>query len=382
MLLIADVRADATSPSVKIGGDVTWAHDLAIMTPDENWESSGDFWVDIIEAPAAREECALGEPTYQWTLTPENQGAYIPEDEKDQENTEVKIGCESSWRQTYTLQVTVTWEYTDEDGVVVDTVSTNDTIQIAAVNLKLDHDLWWFNGENPRGGYHVSANLTINGLPDGKVQWDVIQAANIVGLDTDNSTSKETASHTISVNSLGDSSTEDDVEIRISFNDSIITEFPLSVYTPDKADADPKNPYLNGKLDEGASCGYNTIYRFLDIKNQFGGVLTNNIPAHEWFGTFTKDWPFCNWPNPDAKVFTPQGSKNCYFEDSYKVNDFPDSPPPLVPEPVSPGKSWFDKAVMHGQQIYFIGSGEKDSVKGVPIKTHIVQYCLGEGLQK
>jgi len=180
---------------------------------------------------------------------------------------------------------------TDIDGCTLFATHGGGTV----LKVDLDHDLWWFNGENPGGGYHITSTLTVTPVTTGTFKWDVIAGATKVdlnngGADADSITA--TDDNTVTVKSTAASaaaaSVTKDVTVQLTYNGTAVCTYDLAVFAPhtltDLTNIDhdysalPTPPYPDNP-------GYWCEIKY-KIRDQFNQVLPYNVP---WNEDFNKD---------------------------------------------------------------------------------------------
>ena len=182
---------------------------------------------------------------------------------------------------------TLSWSYSEQ-------TKCTDQIKVTILKVDLDHDLWWFNGEDPGGGYNITATLTVSPLTTGTFKWDVIAGSDKIdlnngGADADSITA--TDDNTVTVKSTSPSaaaaSVTKDVTVQLTYNGTPVCTFDLAVFAPhslhhlanidhDYAALPPPYPDYTGYWCE-------IKYEILD---QFDRVLPYDVP---WNEDFNKD---------------------------------------------------------------------------------------------
>ena len=184
-----------------------------------------------------------------------------------------------------------TVSYKWHDGAYAEII---DATNICIYSIYLDHDLWWFNGEDPGGGYNITATLTAQPETIGTFKWDVISGASKIdlnngGADADSITAIDDNSITVKSTAPSASATNvtKDVTIQLTYNGTVVGSYDLAVFSPNSLN------YL-GTIDHDYSAlpppyqilpGY-WCEVFYEILDQFGDVLPHNVP---WNEDFNKD---------------------------------------------------------------------------------------------
>jgi YD repeat-containing protein len=126
-----------------------------------------------------------------------------------------------------------------------------------APTITQDHDLYWFNGENPPGFTDggIQATLTASGeVTSGTYSWVITTGTNKV-LFGNNGTSFTSTANSVVIKSIGRSTTPNDVSISVTYTDgngSASAAASLSVRAPSKLS--PGSPPATDQ-GVGADCG-------------------------------------------------------------------------------------------------------------------------------
>lgn len=166
--------------------------------------------------------------------------------------------------------------------------------EFTVVTVEMDHDLWWFNGENPGGGYNITATLTVSPATSGTIMWNVISGSDKVDLsngdaDADNITA--TDDDTVVVKSTAPSTpaakVTKDVTVQLTYEGTPVCEFDLAVLAPHSLNPLPPIDHDYAALPPPYPDydGYWCEIRY-EILDQFGRVLPYRVP---WNEDFNKD---------------------------------------------------------------------------------------------
>lgn len=144
----------------------------------------------------------------------------------------------------------------------------------------MDHTLWWFNGENPGGSYHVTTTLVAQAVTTGTFVWEVIWGADKVDLCNDGAVADAlttTDDNTIEVISTAASapaeSVTSDVIIRLVYNGTEVWTRDLAVFAPHR------QIHLNDS-DSPSGVGYSSRITY-ELRDQFNQRMPYFIPWNE-----------------------------------------------------------------------------------------------------
>lgn len=183
---------------------------------------------------------------------------------------------------------------------------------LIVIKIEQDHDLWWFNGEDPEGGYHITATLTAQSVSTGTFKWEVTAGAGNVNLNNggaDADTITATNDNTVVIKSTAASASAanvtKDVTIKLTYNGEVVDSYELAVFAPhslshigtidhDYSALPPPYPDYTGYWCE-------IEYQILD---QFNRILPYDIPWNEDFNNdgahvvsvTSSDYDGNNWP--------------------------------------------------------------------------------------
>ena len=193
------------------------------------------------------------------------------------------------------------------------------------VKVDISTNLWWFNGEDPQGGYDIHATLTETPVTTGTFKWDVTAGTSIVDLTNgaqngDSITLTDT--NTIDIRSTSHSYYSNDVTIALTIDGTHAYDKKITVKKPGAPQL------LSGfPTDDPWNNGFLTTYRF-KLVDQFGEQVPFNMPLNESFGAWEPDFlPYENWPEPQPKGVV---TANREFADSNGVYGV------AIPMPVKP----------------------------------------------
>lgn len=166
----------------------------------------------------------------------------------------------------------------DRNNQPLPNVTTNLTVNV--LNVQMDHDLWWFNGEDPQGGYFITSTLTATPVTTGTFKWDVITGADKVNLNNggaDSDSITATDDNTVIVKSTAASkaaaAVRKDVRIRLTYNGVATKDFQLAVFAPHR------QVHLND-VDSPNGGGYTSDISY-ELRDQFNRRLPFNVPWNE-----------------------------------------------------------------------------------------------------
>lgn len=255
-------------------------------------------------------------------------------------------------------------------------------IFVVALKVEIDHDIWWFNGEDA-ANYDESGTLTAQGVSSGTFQWDVVAGQSKVTLNNGGADSDSIGpvanDYTVTIKSTDASDVENDVSVQLTYNGVAVCEKELTVYAPnstEKWSSYPQTLWYPPVLPSGPR-GYITTYKFW-VLDQIGNKLTKDLEINETFGTFVDDYAGQNWSSAVSE--TGDTWANAIFWDEYKFYGsplIPGAPDPL-PVPLSDPDS--GTTIFNVQQKYFAGSTTPG--QGREIKSHKLQVYRGEAKQE
>ena len=183
------------------------------------------------------------------------------------------------------------FKVTDDDGLLTTLThgeSTNLTIgrkiyidvSTNVLSVQLDHDVWWFNGENPTGGYNIAATLAVSPLTTGTFKWDVISGSDKVdlnngGADADSITATDDNTVTVksTAPSAGAATVTKDVTVRLTYNGVAVCTYDLAVFSPDHL------VHL-GDIDQTNGTSFTSLICY-EICDQFDDLLPYDVPWNE-----------------------------------------------------------------------------------------------------
>jgi hypothetical protein len=226
------------------------------------------------------------------------------------------------------------------------------------------HTLWWFGGETPPN-YSTSATLTTGVSGTGSYSWEITSGTDQLSFD-DNSTSKVTSSNQVTVKTIGFSTSENQIGIKVTVNGMSSDTFSMTSRTPWSL-----QPVGAPQHTPDGLRGYITQIRY-QIFDRFGAALTSDVPANENFTTgLTADYPSMNWffIPPDGAVVPPTAltdvmSPPAVFSGIIPIPDLPHQPPGSV-------------KVVHRSQEFHIGSTTVGV--GRRVQSNLQQYYLDHG---
>ena len=241
------------------------------------------------------------------------------------------------------------------------------------ISLTLDDPIWWFNGADPGGGYHVQSTLRANAPDTGQFVWRVVAGngkikLNNGGADADMITAVD--DNTVTVKSTGASSAIDDVVIALAYNGTAEEQCKLTVRKP----GSPR--LISGYPSDGAiGIGFKTKY-LCQLLDQFGADVPFDMPINESFGGWISDWAFEVWtePQPNGMLTTTINGFPHAFADTYSLALG-------IPLPVNPTDTpAADSKVQHAIQYYRAGSTTVG--QGILFKQHTLQFYRGKARQE
>lgn len=151
---------------------------------------------------------------------------------------------------------------------------------VRIVKLVMDHDVWWFNGENPGGGYHIQSTLTASGVTSGTFRWQVTAGSGKIDLNNGGGDSDDitaTNDNTITIKSTapsaGATSVTKDITIKLSVDGVGGCNFGTVVFAPDHF-------RHIGNADEPYGGGYVSLIVY-SIRDQFDRILPYEVPWNE-----------------------------------------------------------------------------------------------------
>ena len=235
--------------------------------------------------------------------------------------------------------------------------SASSSVTVILYKIVQSDELWWFDGADA-ANYAEEITLTAIGLSSGTFNWQVTQGSDKVSLINPNS-------NPVTVRSIGASTTEGDIHIKLTHNGNYVTAYNLTVYTPSSCSLESHYP---DDLAWGLY-GYKTVYEFT-LKDQFGTPIPN-LEVNEVIGPFTNDYSPCwGWPDPWTRnAWTANEGK---FKDEYKVSVLEAIGHPST---TWPGESGWDTPVRHATQWY--RGGSLRSGIGKLFKQHTIQLFRG-----
>lgn len=222
--------------------------------------------------------------------------------------------------------------------------------------------LWWFNGESP-SNYSTSATLIVSQVSTGSYTWEITEGGDQLRFN-DNSTSKTTSSNSVTVKTIGFSTTENQVAVRVTVNGQTSPTLRMTIRTPYKLDS----LYVNSVADNQRGYITELAYKVID---QFTAVLPYDVPINETLGTQVNDYSGTNWTSnaPNGAILSPSG-----FADYL-------APPivfqSMIPIPNNPGSDPPNVKVMHKDQAFYVGSVTGGS--GRKVQTDVAQHYLDRG---
>ncbi len=154
------------------------------------------------------------------------------------------------------------------------------TRKLTVIEVKMDHDLWWFNGENPGGGYHIETTLTADGVTTETFKWDVTAGAAKVDLNNgggDSDSITATNDNTVTIKSTapsaGATNVTKDVTVRLTYNGFAVCDFDTVVFAPDHLThiGNSHSAYANGYWSKIS----------YEIRDQFDTVLPHDVSWNE-----------------------------------------------------------------------------------------------------
>jgi hypothetical protein len=239
-------------------------------------------------------------------------------------------------------------------------------LSVSFVNVDLDYNLWWFNGENP-ANYHTDATLSVDGINIGYFYWEVTQGADKVELyggsvvrwgnfaifQNDNSVAIRSKAA-----SAGAEIVTKDVTITLTHDGQEVCSYDLAVFTPDH------NIFLRNHDQDSYDLGY-TSYIHYRVEDQFDRTLPYQIGVNEkWTGDVVTNYPGMNWRRCEAggNLWNPSDWKD-KIDGEYSLR---------IPTPVKPNDndSVASTPVCHWTGDWYIGS--TISGKGVKVKSGCV----------
>ncbi|HQO33024.1 MAG TPA: hypothetical protein PLG59_00070 [bacterium] len=160
------------------------------------------------------------------------------------------------------------------------------TFNLTVYVFEIQYDecpLWWFNGENPGGGYHVQANLTAIPALGGTYDWQVTCGEDKVNLNNGGADSDHIVAqgdNTVVVKTTSFSQSWD-VHVAVKYNDTLIGGYSTWILSP--YSLTPKNPpAIDTSLCTWLSNGYASVIHYI-LKDYFGDTLPCNVPVMEQF---------------------------------------------------------------------------------------------------
>jgi hypothetical protein len=241
-----------------------------------------------------------------------------------------------------------------------------------AISLTLDDPIWWFDGADPGGGYHVQATLSATAPEGGQFVWRVVAGGGRVdlnngGVDADEITAVD--DNTVAVKSTGASSAIDDVIITLVHNGTMAGQYKLTVRKPGAPRLVSGYP-----TDIALSAGFRTRYLF-QMLDQFGADVPFDMPINESFSAWTSDHPPVLWllPSPNGMVTTSIIGYTHAFSDTYSIITG-------LPLPVGPNDPGANEKITHATQYYRAGSTAPG--QGILFKQHTLQFYRGKARQE
>ena len=225
--------------------------------------------------------------------------------------------------------------------------------------IALDNDLWWFNNENPQGGYNITATLSVQPMSTGTFKWDVTAGASKVDLNNDGATADSitaTDDNTITVKSTAASTAAanvtKDVTIQLSYNGTVLGGYDIVIAAPDHL------VHLIEFTNSHPTFGYETkiYYR---IEDQFNRTLPSYpTPLNEsWTTGIVDDYSGMDWrrgPTGGGLVNPVNWSDAISGEISTKT-----------PTPISPSDLGSGIAVYHWSGLWKVGSSSNGAGRTV-----------------
>ncbi len=177
----------------------------------------------------------------------------------------------------------------------------NGYVDATIFKIDLDKDLWWFNNENPQGGYNITATLSVQPMTAGTFKWDVTAGTSKVDLNNGGTSADSitaTDDNTVTVKNTAASaaaaSVTKDVTIQLSYDSTVIGSFDLTVAEPNHL------VHLTEFSNSYPGYGYETkiYYR---IEDQFNRVLPYGINLNEsWTTGIVDDYGGMDWERGPA----------------------------------------------------------------------------------
>lgn len=238
------------------------------------------------------------------------------------------------------------------------------TFTATAVKIEQDYNLWWFNGENA-ANYHEEVTLTANGTTTGSFHWTVTAGTDKVNFENDTDDITLNNDNDVGVKSTAASATNNDVSIQLAINGQNVCTHQITVYAP------TSSPVIAGPTDSSWGPGFQTLYT-MEVRDQFGTQLPNDIEVNEDFGTWVSDFAGENWPEPSPNGVMAAGAQ---FTDTYAYQW-----QGATPQPVNPIDPNANVTVQHAPQYY--RAGNTTIGDGIQVKTHTLQFYRGKGRQE
>ncbi len=234
----------------------------------------------------------------------------------------------------------------------------NKTAKLHIVKIVQNNELWWFNGEDPGGSYHIEATLTALGITEGTFQWSVTAGDDKVDLNNggeDSDTVTGVNNNTVTVKGTGPSLSSQDVIISLSHNGQLIKTHRLTVFAPaslqlvgvEDEDYGNLSPFYTNAVGYWSQLTY-------EIHDQFNAVLPYDVPWNEDFnydgaqsvdGIPDYDDENWGWGGEDGWIVSPANATD---------NIARGNPPCSIPPAQSPGNG--DVKVVHETGGWYVGS--------------------------
>jgi Glucodextranase, domain B len=169
------------------------------------------------------------------------------------------------------------------------------SVDLNAVKILQDADLWWFNMASP-ANYKVNVTLTAQGASTGSFHWEVVDGTDKVNFENNATSIDITDKNTVGLKSIGASASAanvtKDVTIRLTYNGTAMCDFTTVVFAPSRL------VFLRNVDLADATYGYESDLHY-SIKDQFNRTLSSNVELNEHFTTGQiADFPGMNWRFP------------------------------------------------------------------------------------
>jgi hypothetical protein len=221
------------------------------------------------------------------------------------------------------------------------------------IQVTQDHDLWWFNGQSPGGGYNITATLTAQGTSSGTFTWSVTAGSSKVQLvngSTIASTITVLNNNSIIITSTAPSAAAatvtPDVTIQVAYTGPVgsgTCQTNTVVFAPDHL-------HNNGATDTAdATWGYQSYIHY-EIRNQFDVAVPLAVPVNEnWISGVVTNYSGMNWPRGPAGGLADTTGAN--FDD-----DIGGAAAGYTPAAVGPSNPNAGVAVCHWTGAWRVGS--------------------------